>query len=144
MIIVNGKKYSTEYVCRAIAALETAGVPDDGIDMDDVAFTTVTQKGELRVSIFNDEHHSVLVDLMADEEQCEKLNIRDNLCGDQTITCLPLTTIEIPDNEVDDVDYRKNSGKIKGCPRIMLYGKMEDDVSDIVMIDGDGLCIIPN
>lgn len=143
MIKVNGKGYTEKYIQQAVAALEAAGVRDEGFDNGEVCLSAMTEKGEIRVSIAPDQYHSVLVDLTANAEQCRALNITAELPNDFDMILLPLATIEIPDAEIDEM-YVLEEGKNAGCPRIFLYDKMENDCTHIVLMDGTGMKVMEN
>lgn len=144
MVVVNGEKYSTEYIWEALCRLKASGIRDNGKDTATVSLAVQTQKGEVHISVAPDEYHSIFVDLLANRKQYHDLHVQGDFPDDKTTVSLPLATIEVPDEAVDHVEYRENNNKVVGCPRIMLYNGMGDDTSVIVMVDGDGLCIVSN
>ena len=143
MIKVKGKNYTAEYIQRAVAALEAAGVKDTGKDNEDVYLAAMTEKGEIRVLIAPNEYHSVTVDIASNIAQCRAMNVMDVVLGSDDTISLPLATIEVPDSSTTSYCEVKE-GKPAGCPRIFLYNKLEDDCSHIVFLDGNDMKIVEN
>ena len=144
MVDINGKQYTSDYIVRAVAALEAAKVKDTGTDGSEVSLVMRTGKGDLYVSASATEYHTLNVDLLASPAESIALGMDPDDAQRDDGTWLPIATIEVPDVSVDSEEYREKAGKVPGCPRIFLYDGMGDDSTHIVMTDCNGLAIIEN
>ena len=143
MVDINGKQYTSDYIVRAVAALEAAKIEDTGTDGSEVSLVMRTEKGQVYASISATEYHTLNVDLLANSAECAALGM-DTEKADLDGEWLPIATIEVPDVSTDIEGYREKAGKVPGCPRIFLYDRMGDDCSHILMTDCNGLKIADN
>lgn len=144
MVDINGKQYTSDYIVRAVAALEAANVADTGPDGSEVSLVLKTEKGPMYVSISATEYCSLYVDLLANPAECVALGMDSQEAQKEDGAWLPIATIEVPNASTDIGGYREKAGKVPGCPRIFLYDGMGDDCTGIVMTDCNGLAIIEN
>ena len=143
MVDINGKQYTSDYIVRAVAALEAAKIEDTGTDGSEVSLVMRTEKGQLYASIFATEYHTLNVDLLANTAECAALGMEPEET-DLEGEWLPIATIEVPNVSTDLGGYREKAGKVPGCPRIFLYDGMGDDCTHIVMTDCNGLAVAEN
>lgn len=143
MVDINGKQYTSDYIVRAVAALEAAKIEDTGTDGSEVSLVMRTEKGQVYASISATEYHTLNVDLLANSAECAALGM-DPEKADPDGEWLLIATIEVPDVSTDIEGYREKAGKVPGCPRIFLYDRMGNDCSHILMTDCNGLKIADN
>lgn len=143
MVSINGKQYTSDYIVRAVAAMEAARIEDTGTDGSEISLVMKTEKGQIYVSFSATEYHAFNVDLLANSAECAALGM-DPEEADPDGEWLLIATIEVPDVSTDIEGYREKAGKVPGCPRIFLYDRMGDDCSHILMTDCNGLKIADN